>query len=137
MYIDCIVSKVNKNHIVSLKTDCAKTCEGCKGSMFCKQKDMAFEAASGTFNLNINDKVRVYLPRKKTIISTTILFILPIIVMGVFLYLGSVNIISVPLSAILSIAGVLITFFSMYFYNKINDKKNLPIVVELYDKQAK
>lgn len=137
MYIDCVVSKVSKNNIVSLKTDCLKSCEGCKGSMFCKQKDMAFDAACGTFNLNVNDKVRVYLPKKRTIISTTILFILPIIIMGIFLYLGSVKIISVPLSALLSIIGVLVTFFSMYFYNKINDKKNLPIVVELYDKQVK
>lgn len=64
------------------------------------------------------------------------MFILPIVIMGIFLYLGSIHIISVPLSALLASFGVLLTFLSMYIYNRINDRKNLPVIVEVYDKQT-
>ena len=136
MYIDCIVESVNNDKTVLLKADCASSCEGCKGELFCKQKDSTFSAKNEDYNLKKGDRIRVYLPKKKTILYTLFLFILPIIIMGIFLYLGNINVISTPLSALLAALGCLITFLSMYLYNRKNDKNNLPVVVEVYDRKT-
>ena len=94
MYIDCIVESVNNDKTVLLKADCASSCEGCKGELFCKQKDSTFSAKNEDYNLKKGDRIRVYLPKKKTIIYTLFLFILPIIPsvsMSMIRYRRSVN----------------------------------------------
>lgn len=133
MYIDAKVSSIAANHIANLQSLCSNDCAGCKGSLFCKQKNTVFEAKDKTEKAKEGDIVRVYLPKNKTILSSSILFVIPLLLMTVFLILGNFNVIPELLSSLLSCLGLIVGFFIVFLINKKNKEKLLPEIIEVYE----
>ena len=133
MYLDAEVIKTNSDGTVLLKADCNKSCSTCKGTIFCKQKDTTFSAKYSGGNLNKDNRVRVYLPPRQTIIATALLFCLPIIIMGAFLLLGQLKVLGEMLSAILAVLGLLLSYIILFVINRHSKDRNLPTIVEVYE----
>lgn len=133
MYIDAKVKNIADNNIASVVSLCANSCESCKGSLFCKQKDTSFEAKDKTKKAKSGDKVRVYLPKSKTILSSSILFLIPLLCMAVFLILGNFRVISELLSSILSVVSLIFGFFIVFLINKKNRAALMPEIIEVYE----
>lgn len=132
MYLDAKILKINDNGTVLVKANCDKECQVCKGSMFCKQKDTTFFAKTDNQQISIGANVRVYLPPKQTIFSTFVLFCFPILIMGIFLLLGQLNVIGTLTSAILSVLGLLASYVILFFINKSTRMRTLPVITEVY-----
>lgn len=133
MYIDANVVKVNDNGSVILSQNCQRECGNCKGSFFCKQKDTTFEATSGSLKLQKGEHVRVYLPKGKTILSTVLVFIVPLLFMSVFILLGGLSVINELLSGVLALVSLFLSFGILFLVNKKNKDKLMPIVKEVYE----
>ena len=84
-------------------------------------------------NLDKDNRVRVYLPPRQTIIATALLFCLPIIIMGAFLLLGQLKVLGEMLSAILAVLGLLLSYIILFVINRHSKDHNLPTIVEVYE----
>lgn len=133
MYIDAKVENVLENGNVMLQASCESDCKSCKGGLFCKQKNSFFEAECKEIKCKKGDNVRVYLPKGKTIFSSVMLFIVPLLFMLVPLVLGGCKVISELLSAILSIACLLLSFGIIFLLNKKYKNSLMPIITEVYE----
>lgn len=132
MYLDANVEKINEDGSLTLRAGCTKDCSGCKGGMFCKQNEALFDAKCSLNGIEVGSKVRVYLPTKNTILSTIILFGLPLISLAVFLLLGGLGVINELLSALLGLVALCLSFLVVFFLNKRYKNKTTPIVKEVY-----
>ena len=133
MYLDATVVGYDKNkNIATLVQDCdTKKCEGCKGGLFCKQKNLTFDAISET-ELKEGDRVKVYLEPRKTVFSVVVLFGVPLLVMFVFILLGHYGIIGETLCYVLTLLSLVVSFGILFFLNRRFSRKFTPVIKEIH-----
>lgn len=84
MYTITTVKQINTDNTVVV--GCSnKACNGCKAEMFCNNKnDTEFVARNDKkIQLTIGQKVELFLPPGKTVLSTALVFVLPLILFPV------------------------------------------------------
>lgn len=80
MYSVTTVKEIYKDNLVLVGCS-TKACESCKAEMFCNNKnDTTFTAKNeNNLNLKVGDKVELFLPPGKTIVSSLLVFAVPLI----------------------------------------------------------
>ena len=80
MYTESYVKKINGDGSIIVSCD-TSACQGCKVSMFCsRKKENSFPALnSEKIELSENDRVVLYMPPGKTVLSTVLVFALPLV----------------------------------------------------------
>jgi sigma-E factor negative regulatory protein RseC len=131
MYETVEVVKKNKDNMIDVS--CPTTaCENCSGNMFCNVKGKSFEAyVDPKFDdIKVGDKARLYLPPKKTISSTFITLMVPLLFFPLFYLIFPVG--SVGLRFLISCIGVVVGFFAVSVYFKKSKSKYTPSVNYVY-----
>ena len=79
MYQTAFVKKINSDGTVLVRCS-TKACQGCKAEMFCNNKDHTDFLARNDNNLPLQEGqiVNLYLPPAPTILSTLLVFALPL-----------------------------------------------------------
>lgn len=125
-----IVSMEGKT-ITLTKTD-AGACASCSSSAFCKAKDQLFTASNPQgFELNVGDRVDIYMPSGKTILSGFMLLILPLIFFLVFFILAKTlfGIADEGMRALIGIGGVAFGFLFSFAYSRLTRRTSMPEIV--------
>ena len=116
--------------IVKCPTD---SCHACKCSLFCSAKDLEFKVNipkdMPDEKIKENSKISIVLPTQKTLVSTLLVFALPLFFMFVFLLTSFLLNFKQQYQALLSLLGLALGFLSSFLINKyiVKDKFN-PIV---------
>jgi len=107
-------------------------CKGCAAGSFCKTRDREIEALNlRHIEVETGDKVEIYLPPGRTILSGFVVLIFPLLTF-IIGYLSASKL--VPGSGegtgvLFGMAGLAAGFIISFFYNIINKKKNFPEVL--------
>ncbi len=114
-----VINADDKNKII---VGCDKTaCEGCKGSMFCRNKESYFTVDNpANIQVKNGDKVDIDLPGGKTVLSVFISLALPLILFIPGYYIASIFTTRIGflfLGGILGIASGFL-FAAIYFHFK-------------------
>lgn len=110
----------------------SRSCEGCKASMFCDSKARTFEARNpGGLPLAPGDRVRIHLPPGRTILSSVVLFGLPLALFPVFYLLAPSE--SEYLRAAAGLAGSLAGFLAAGAVFRRRKASLTPVVVSKLD----
>jgi len=130
MYTEAKVKEIKQDGTVLMGCD-TKACEGCKCKMFCNNKEESEFAARNDRNIKISegDTVRLYLPPGKTILSTAMVFALPLalfplgyILMKSLLHTGEI------VSALGGFAAMGVAFAIAAIINIKNKKALMPVI---------
>lgn len=105
-------------------------CEGCKASFFCTNKFQTFEVRNPeALSVKPGDRVRVFLPPGRTILSTLILFGLPLVLFAVlYLLIPAKN---EFIKAFWGIGGGALGFLLAYLFFRARRKELTPILEEI------
>ena len=129
MYEAGKVLKIN-NKIVSIKCGKPEQCKSCS-STFCNVKDKRFKALnSNNLELNVDDSVEVYISPGKTILSSFVVLIFPLImfILGYFLSGIFFNFQTDALKAAGGAGGLFIGFIISFIFNMFKKNQNLPVI---------
>jgi len=132
MYTEAKVKQIKEDGTVIMGCD-TKACEGCKCTMFCNNRNQNEFTAKNDRNIKVaeGDTVRLYLPPGKTILSTAMVFALPLVLfplgyiaMKSLLHTGEI------VSALGGFAAMGIAFAVAAFINIKNKKDLMPVITE-------
>ncbi len=129
MYEAGKVIKIN-NKVVSVKCEKSEQCKSCS-STFCNVKDRRFKALnSKNIELQIDDTVEVFISPGKTIFSSFVVLIFPLImfILGYFLSGKIFNFQTDALKAAGGAAGLFIGFILSFLFNMLKKNQNLPVI---------
>ncbi len=129
MYEAGKIIKIN-NKIVSVKCEKSEQCKSCS-STFCNVKDRRFKALnSSNIELNIDDTVEVYISPGKTILSSFVVLIFPLImfIAGYFLSGKIFHFQTDALKAAGGAAGLFMGFIASFIFNMFKKNQNLPVI---------
>ncbi|MBN2050150.1 MAG: SoxR reducing system RseC family protein [Spirochaetales bacterium] len=107
-------------------------CHSCAGSPFCNLKERTYEAlVNPGINVTSGDRVRVYLPPGKTIISGFMVLILPLLLFLLFYFLSGrlLGLKDEGLRALCGVFGLFLGFGGSFFFARKNRKKHMPLIV--------
>lgn len=128
MYEIVTVNKVLSRQKVEV-TCTSSACNGCKGSAFCNTKNKKFEAWNkDQIALSVGDAIEIYLQPGRTIASTLITLIAPLLLFPIAHYLAKRAGLSEGLSFLLSLGGIALGLLCVYFYFRSQGKRYLPVV---------
>lgn len=131
------VEVINKNiekHIIEVS--CPRTiCENCTGSSFCNVKGKTFDAIvpEEFKDIKVGDKARLFLPPKRTISSTFITLMIPLLCFPLFYVLFPVN--SVLIHFLIGVLGIVAGFGGVAIYFKKTKLNYIPSVSYIYGKE--
>lgn len=131
-----VINKNLKKHIVEVA--CPRTiCEGCAGSMFCNVKGKTFDAfvPKEFEQVKVGDKARVFLPPARTISSTFITLIIPLLCFPLFYLIFPIE--SIMFHFLISVLGIILGFIGVAIYFKKSKFKYVPSVSYIYEKDEK
>ena len=129
MYEPGKIIKIN-NKTATIKCGKPEACKSCSSS-FCNVKDRKFKALnSKNLDIQIDDEVEVYIAPGKTILSSFIVLIFPLImfVLGYFLSGMLFNFQTDALKAAGGAAGLFIGFIISFIYNMLRKSQSLPVI---------
>lgn len=124
-----------KNNDGTVEVACpTSACKGCKGNSFCNVKGKTFQAMIDKqlqAEIKPGDKVNVYLPPAKTIRTTFITLMIPLMMFPLFYFLF-------PLKAdfarfLVSVGGVGVGFAGVGIYFHLRKKRYYPHVISRED----
>ncbi len=126
-----IVEVVNNIDNKFVEVTCPpSTCTGCNGSMFCNLKGKTFSAKvpNDFEKINIGDRVKIYLPPARTISTSFITLMIPLLMFPLFFILSPFD--SEGYKFLLGIFGVMLGFIAVGIYFYFSKNKYYPKVVE-------
>ncbi len=114
----------------------SSACSGCKGSTFCNTKGKKFEV-SNTNNLELKsgEEVSIFLKPSRTIISTLITLIAPLLLFPVGYYLAKAISLTEGASFLLGLCGILLGFVFVWLYFKKTESQYLPVVESVIEEE--
>ena len=131
MYEPGKIIKIN-NKTVTIKCGKPEECKSCSSS-FCNVKDRKFKALnSKNLDLKVDDDVEVYIAPGKTILSSFIVLIFPLIMFVLGYYLSGLffNFQTDALRAAGGAAGLFIGFILSFIYNMLRKNQSLPVITK-------
>ena len=120
-----VINADDKNKII---VGCDKTaCEGCKGSMFCRNKESYF-AVDNPSNIDVKngDKVDIDLPGGKTVLSVFISLGLPLLLFVPGYYIAAIFTARIGLLFLGGIVGIAFGFLIAAIYFHFMGEKYVP-----------
>lgn len=131
MYEAGRIIKIN-NKVATLKCGKPEECKSCSSS-FCNVKDRRFKALnSNNLDIQIDDTVEVYISPGKTIMSSFIVLIFPLLmfIAGYFLSGVIFNFQTDALKAAGGAAGLFIGFILSFLFNMLKKNQHLPVITK-------
>lgn len=130
MYEIVEVIKNNNNKIIEVACP-TTTCKGCSGSMFCNMKGKTFSAKvpKDFEEIKIGDRVKIYLPPAKTISTSFITLMIPLLMFPIFFIFAPSS--REGVKFLLGILGIILGFIGVGIYFKYTKSKYYPKVVEI------
>ena len=135
MYEHAVVSAIEQNGKVTV-TCGSSACTSCKSSTFCSTKGRSFPARLGQgVKPAVGDTVELYLPPGKTVTSSFIALLLPLLLFPVGYYLmqvissESVELIKVAVGFV----GIALGFVIARIFTKIKGDSFMPTVTKIID----
>ncbi len=108
-------------------------CESCKASLFCNSKTQRFEVRNPqAIKVAPGDRIRIYMPPGKTILSSIILFAVPLILFPVFYLLFPSE--SQIARAVAGLFGGALGFLAAYVYFKRRRLSLMPVIQSRIEK---
>ncbi len=129
MYEAGIVTGI-KNKTIYIKCGKPEQCKSCSSS-FCNVKDRKFKALNiNKVNLEVDDAVEVYISPGKTILSSFIVLIFPLIMFILGYVLSGIifNFKTDALKAAGGAAGLFLGFIISFIYNMFKKNHTLPVI---------
>ncbi len=131
MYEEVTITKVLSEDLVEV-TCASAACAGCKGSGFCNAKDRSFKAGNNhQLAVDAGESIHLYLHPAKTIGSTLITLITPLLFFPICYYLAQRAGAGEGLSFLLSLGGIVLGFGIVGLFFKSRQKQYMPIVERL------
>ena len=113
-------------------------CEGCHASLFCNNKDTTeFQALNpNKIDVSVGDYVELYMPPGRTILSTVLLFALPLVLFPLGYLLGRLLLpeSSEILRALCGFAAMGIAFCISAFISVRNRRRMMPSITKIVGK---
>ena len=131
MYEAGRIIKIN-NKVATLKCGKPEECKSCSSS-FCNVKDRRFKALnSNNLDIQIDDTVEVYISPGKTIMSSFIVLIFPLLmfIAGYFLSGVIFNFQTDALKAAGGAAGLFLGFILSFLFNMLKKNQHLPVITK-------
>lgn len=130
------VKKTNKDGTVLVGCD-TSACAGCHAKMFCNNKDYNEYLALNKKKLELKegDMVELFLPPGKTILSTALVFALPLVLFPVGYLLGGLISVNEVQKALGGIAFMALAFLVTSLIFTHNKRKLMPVVEKVLMKQ--
>ena len=129
MYEAGRIIKIN-NKVATLKCGKPEECKSCSSS-FCNVKDRRFKALnSNNLDIQVDDTVEVYISPGKTIMSSFIVLIFPLLmfIAGYFLSGVIFNVQTDALKAAGGAAGLFLGFIISFLFNMLKKNQHLPVI---------
>ena len=123
------VVKINDNN--SVEVTCPTTaCKGCSGSMFCNVKGKTFSAKvdKDFEKINVGDNLKIYLPPARTISTSFITLMIPLLMFPIFYLLSPFN--TEGYKFLFGLVGIVIGFVGVGIYFHFSKSKYYPKVLE-------
>lgn len=123
-----------KNNLAKVEIIPLQSCRECPMEKLClKVDEKRYIEAINKINVQIGDKVKLYLPNKKFISNSFLIFLFPLIMLVIGAWLGDSIFNSQTLSIILGVSFLLITFFILRFVDKKLAKRKFffPEIIEI------
>ncbi len=126
------VKKTNKDGTVLVGCD-NSACAGCHAKMFCNNKDQNEYLALNCKKLELNagDTVELFLPPGKTILSTVLVFALPLALFPLGYLLGGLLPLNEVQKALCGIGFMALAFFLASLFFTHNKRKLMPVVEKI------
>lgn len=132
------VGTVNRIEGESVYLECGDTaaCKGCSAGAFCKTKGREIEALnSRNITLIPGDKIEIYLPPGRTILSGFIVLIFPLLLFILAFVLAGT---ALPESdegtqALFGLIGLAAGFGFSFLYNRVAKRRNFPEITKKLD----
>lgn len=131
-----VIKKNIENH--RIEVTCPRTiCENCSGSTFCNVQGKLFEAFVPTEfeEIKIGDKARLFLPPARTISSTFITLMVPLLCFPLFYIIFPFN--GVLIHFLMGVLGIVAGFGGVAIYFKKTKRNYIPAVSYIYGKDEK
>ncbi len=131
MYEAGRIIKIN-NKVATLKCGKPEECKSCSSS-FCNVKDRRFKALnSNNLDIQVDDTVEVYISPGKTIMSSFIVLIFPLLmfIAGYFLSGVIFNFQTDALKAAGGAAGLFLGFIISFLFNMLKKNQHLPVITK-------
>ncbi|MGD1822006.1 MAG: SoxR reducing system RseC family protein [Pleomorphochaeta sp.] len=129
MYEIVEVIKNNENKFIEVACP-SDTCTHCSGSMFCNVKGKTFTAKvpKNFEKIEIGDRIKIYLPPARTISTSFITLMVPLLMFPLFFLLSPFK--SEGYQFLFGILGIILGFIGVGIYFKVNKNKYYPKVIE-------
>jgi positive regulator of sigma E activity len=127
-----IVEVVGINDKNCVEVTCPTTaCKSCSGNMFCNVKGKTFKAkVDDNFEeINIGDSLKIYLPPGRTISTSFITLMVPLLMFPIFFLLLPSS--SEGYKFLAGIVGIIIGFIAVGTYFYFSKSKYYPKVIEI------
>lgn len=105
-------------------------CSSCKSKLFCNAKSLSFEALdSGNISPKEGDKVKLELPAGRTMLSTAVLFLVPLASwLAGFLVSSLLLSLSEKLSVLIAFGALVISLIVIAAVNSAHKRSNMPLI---------
>lgn len=128
MYEAVTVTKILSKQKIEV-TCTSAACNGCKGAAFCNTKNKKFEAWNRDhLPVKEGDVVEIYLPSGKTIASTLITLIAPLLLFPIAYYLAKSANLAEGLAFLFGLSGIAVGLACVWLYFLKQGKRYLPVV---------
>jgi sigma-E factor negative regulatory protein RseC len=126
-----VVTKNSKTHIIEVSCP-RNVCENCSGDMFCNVKGKTFEAVvpSEFESIKVGDKAQLFLPPKRTISSTFITLMVPLLCFPLFYLVFPFE--NILLHFLMGVVGIVAGFIGVALYFKKSKLNYIPSVSHIY-----
>lgn len=128
-----VITKNTKNN--TIEVSCPRSiCENCSGDMFCNIKGKTFEAfvPEEFENIKVGDKARLFLPPKRTISTTFITLMIPLLCFPLFYLIFPF--LAPLVRFLMGLIGIGIGFAGVALYFKKTKLNYVPTVSYIYGK---
>ena len=133
MYERVTVTKLLPSGLVEVSCSTA-ACNGCKGAAFCNTKGRTFKAWNkNNLDLESGDCVDLFLHPARTIGSTLITLIAPLLLFPICYYLSKGAGLGEGSSFLLSLGGIGIGFVAVWAYFRSQQHRYMPVVMDKQD----
>ena len=131
------ITDINGEEIILSCSSLSGGCQKCKASSFCSTDGKIFTALNTIdINLKSGDTVEIFLPPGQTIFAGFMVLIFPLLSFILFFITGSwIFNGSEGLGILSGILGLAAGFYTTFYYNKINKRKNTPQITRLIEKR--
>lgn len=132
MYQTAFVKKINSDGTVLVGCS-TKACQNCKAEMFCNNKDHTDFLARNDSGLSLTEGqiVNLYLPPAPTILSTLLVFALPLAMFPVgYLLAKNLTTFNEILCALCGFAAMAVAFTAAALINIKHKRALMPLIVE-------